>query len=119
MTQLAARGSQPRDWEELEYFLRRLETVRFHENGGQEPYESRGSRTDLWGRGSETPLCYPTFALILIPKHPNILCPNFNLLYIEEYLWYSLKYCDLCIMHDLYHRCINLLCFNQKWSYGR
>jgi hypothetical protein len=28
-------------------YLRRLETVRFQENGWQEPYESRGSRTDL------------------------------------------------------------------------
>jgi hypothetical protein len=30
-----------------------------------------------------------TLALILILKHPNILCPNPNLLYIEEYLWNS------------------------------
>jgi hypothetical protein len=29
--------------EGLEYFLRQLETVRFHENGWQEPYESGGS----------------------------------------------------------------------------
>ena len=47
MSQLAGGGSQPSDGEELEYFLRRLETARFYENGWQEPYESRGSRTVL------------------------------------------------------------------------
>ena len=46
--------------EELEYFLYRLETERSQENGWQEPCESRGSRTDLWGRGGEIPLRYPT-----------------------------------------------------------
>ncbi len=46
--------------EELDYFLRRLETARSQEDGWQEPYESRGSRTDLWGRGGEIPLRYPT-----------------------------------------------------------
>jgi hypothetical protein len=45
MSQLAGGGSQPGDWEELEYFLRRLETARFYENGWQEPNESRGSRS--------------------------------------------------------------------------
>jgi hypothetical protein len=39
--------------------LRRLETVRSHENGWQEPYESRGSRTDLRGTGGEIPPVYP------------------------------------------------------------
>jgi hypothetical protein len=29
--------------------------------GWQEPCESRGSRTDLWGRGGEIPLRYPTY----------------------------------------------------------
>ena len=47
MSQLAKSGSQPGDWEELDYFLRRLETERLQENGWQEPYESRGSRTVL------------------------------------------------------------------------
>jgi hypothetical protein len=46
--------------EELEYFLHRLETERSHENGWQEPYESRGSRTVLRGTGGETPPVYPT-----------------------------------------------------------
>ena len=45
MSQLAGGGSQPRDGEELDYLLRRLETERFQEYGWQEPYESRGSRT--------------------------------------------------------------------------
>jgi len=45
MSQLAESGSQPGDWEELVYFLRRLETERFYEEGWQEPNESRGSRS--------------------------------------------------------------------------
>ena len=44
MSQFAKSDSQPGDWEELDCFLRRLETERFQENGWQEPYESRGSR---------------------------------------------------------------------------
>jgi hypothetical protein len=28
-------------------------------NGWHEPYESRGSRTDLWGTGGEIPPVYP------------------------------------------------------------
>ncbi len=40
--------------------LRRLETVRTQEEGWQEPCESGGSRTDLWERGGEIPLRYPT-----------------------------------------------------------
>jgi len=35
--------------------VRRLEAVRFQENGWQEPYESRGSRPGLWGTGGEIP----------------------------------------------------------------
>jgi hypothetical protein len=60
MSQLAASDGQPGNWEEPGFFLRRLETVRFQENGWQEPYESRGSRTDLRGTGGETPPVYPT-----------------------------------------------------------
>lgn len=45
MSQLAISDSQPGDWEELDFFLRRLEAERFQEYGWQEPYESRGSRT--------------------------------------------------------------------------
>jgi len=41
------------------FFLCRLEAVRHRENGWHEPYESRGSRTDLWGTGGESPLVYP------------------------------------------------------------
>jgi hypothetical protein len=47
MSQLATSDSQPGDWEELDCFLRRLEAERFQEYGWQEPYESRGSRTDV------------------------------------------------------------------------
>jgi len=45
MSQLAASDGQPGNWEEPGFFLRRIETVRFQENGWQEPYESRDSRT--------------------------------------------------------------------------
>ncbi len=62
MSQLAASDGQPGNWEEPGFFLRRLETVRFQENGWQEPYESRGSRTVLRGTGGETPPVYPTCA---------------------------------------------------------
>ena len=63
MSQLAASEGQPGNWEEPGFFLRRLETARFQENGWQEPYESRGSRTDLRGTGGETPPVYPTLDL--------------------------------------------------------
>ena len=69
MRQLVASDGQPGNWEEPGFFLRRLETVRFQENGCQEPYESRGSRTVLRGTGGETPPVYPTHHL---PK-PSIL----------------------------------------------
>lgn len=63
MSQLAGGGGQPGDWEELFYFLHRLETARFQEKGWQEPYESRDSRTDLRGTGGETPPVYPTVTI--------------------------------------------------------
>ena len=47
MSQLAKSDNQPGDWEELDYFMRRLEAEMFQEYGWQEPYESRGSRADL------------------------------------------------------------------------
>jgi len=34
--------------------MRRLEAERLHENGWHEPYELRGSRTDLWGTEQAT-----------------------------------------------------------------
>ena len=64
MSQLAASEGQPGNWEEPGFFLRRLETVRFQENGWQEPYESRDSRTVLWGTGGEIPPVYPTHNLV-------------------------------------------------------
>jgi len=39
--------------------LCRLGAERPQEEGWHEPYESRGSRTDLWGTGGEIPLVYP------------------------------------------------------------
>ncbi len=61
MSQLTASDGQPRcSGGGTESLLRRLETVRFQENGWQEPYESRGSRTVLRGTGGEIPPVYPT-----------------------------------------------------------
>ena len=60
MSQLAASDGQPGNWEEPGFFLRRLETERFHANGWQEPNESRGSRSVLRGTGGEIPPVYPT-----------------------------------------------------------
>ena len=60
MSQLAVSEGQPGNWEEPDFFQRRLETVRFQENGWQEPCESRGSRTVLRGTGGEIPPVYPT-----------------------------------------------------------
>ena len=45
--------------------MRRLETVRTQEEGWQEPCESGGSRTDLWERGGEIPLRYPTRVMLV------------------------------------------------------
>jgi hypothetical protein len=68
MSQLAGGGSQPKYGEELDCFLRRLETVRFQADGWQEPYESRGSRTVAWGTGGEIPLVYPSSQPFEKPK---------------------------------------------------
>ena len=59
MSQLAASDGQPGNWEEPGFFLRRLETVRFQENGWQEPYESRGSRTVLRGGNGSNAISLP------------------------------------------------------------
>jgi hypothetical protein len=50
MSQLAASDGQPGNWEEPGFFLRRLETVRFQEEGWQERYDGRLSRTDVCPR---------------------------------------------------------------------
>ena len=47
MSQLAVSDGQPGNWEEPDFFTRRLEIVRFQANGWQEPCESRGSSTDV------------------------------------------------------------------------
>ena len=52
MSQLAVSEGQPVNWEEPNFLMRRLETVRFQEEGWQEPRESRDSCADLWGLAS-------------------------------------------------------------------
>ena len=47
MSQLAASDGQPGNWEEPGFFLRRLETARFRENGWQERHDGRLSRAVL------------------------------------------------------------------------
>jgi hypothetical protein len=47
MSQFAVSEGQPGNWEEPDLFLRRFETVRFQEEGWQEPDESTISRTGL------------------------------------------------------------------------
>jgi len=77
MSKLAASEGQPGNWEEPDFFLRMLETVRFQENGRQEPCESRGSRTDLWERGGEIPLRHPTQKFEGRKAKHNILYPPY------------------------------------------
>jgi len=60
MSQLAASEGQPGNWEEPNFLMRRLETVRDQEYGWQEPDESRDSRPDLWETGGEIPPVHPT-----------------------------------------------------------
>jgi len=60
MSQLSVSEGQPGNWEEPDFFLRMLETVRFQEKGWQEPYDRRLLRMDLWERGGEIPLRHPT-----------------------------------------------------------
>jgi hypothetical protein len=62
MSQLAVSAGQPGNWEEPGFLMRRLVTVRSQEKGWQERYDGRLSRADLWGRGGEIPLRYPTCA---------------------------------------------------------
>ena len=60
MSQLGVSDGQPGNWEEPDFFLRRLETVRFQEKGWQERYDGRPSRAVLRGRGGEIPPRYST-----------------------------------------------------------
>jgi hypothetical protein len=77
MSQLAASNGQPRKGGGgAGFFMRRLEIVRFQENGWQEPYESRGSRTDLRGTGGEIPPVYPAHHIKFMPS-PNGTCSPF------------------------------------------
>ena len=62
MSQLTASDGQPRQGGGgAGFFLCRRETARSQAEGWQEPYESRGSRTDLRGTGGEIPPVYPAF----------------------------------------------------------
>ena len=55
----------------------RLEVERLQEYGWQKPYESRGSRTDLWGTGGEIPPVHPAYKSEGTTRHHNI--PNLHL----------------------------------------
>ena len=48
--------------------LRRLEAETSQGYGWHEPYESRGSRTDLWETGGETPPVYPAVFTLTIKE---------------------------------------------------
>ena len=82
MSQLAISDGQPGNWEEPDFLLRRLETARFQEQGWQERYDGRLSRTDLWGPGGEIPLGYSTkSAQLTSPKsvwYPNHIITHFD-----------------------------------------
>ena len=64
MGQLAKRGLPTMLMGGTGFSLRRLEAVRPREKGWHEPYELRGSRTDLWGTGGEIPPVYPALAFM-------------------------------------------------------
>jgi len=75
MSQPAVCEGQPDNWEEPDFFLRRLATVRFQVNGWQERYDGRLSRTVLRGPGGEIPLGYSTLDCLIFsfPSiHPQI-----------------------------------------------
>ena len=63
MSELIGSTGQPKLGRNL-CFLCRLVAERLQEKGSHEPYESRGSRTDLWGTGGEIPPVYPAMNLI-------------------------------------------------------
>ena len=90
MSQLAARDGQPGNWEEPDFFLRRPETVRFRAESWQEPYESRGSRTDLRGTGGEIPPVYPTM-------HIYLWLISFCALNIRSKIHWDF---EICLVHD-------------------
>ena len=94
MSQLAASDGQPRySGGGTGFFLRRFETVRFHEDGWQEPCESRGSRTVLRGTGGEIPPVYPTqrfckaFILVIFADSSKGVCPVICLQYLQKVIY--------------------------------
>ena len=65
MSQLAASEGQPRlGGGGAGFFLRKLEIVRSQAECWQERHDGRLSRVDLWGRGVEIPLRYPTISVL-------------------------------------------------------
>jgi hypothetical protein len=78
MSQFAVSDGQPGNWEEPDFFMRRLEIVRFQANGWQEPYESRGSRTDL---GSGRQGCNPA------GESPAMPIARFRHAAIPQFMW--------------------------------
>ncbi|GFP37527.1 hypothetical protein HKBW3S44_01207, partial [Candidatus Hakubella thermalkaliphila] len=53
--------------------LCRLVAERLQAEGWHEPYELRGSRTDLWGTGGEIPPVYPAVLEVNAPVKPIFL----------------------------------------------
>ena len=90
MSQLAVSEGQPGNREEPDFLVRRLETVRFQEEGWQEPCESRGSCMDLWERGGEIPLRDPTHRfrhIKIFSKYDSVIQP-FN---CAGYCWKNIS----------------------------
>ena len=74
MSQLAAsEGQHRRSGGGAGFFLRRLGTVRSQEECWQERHDGRLSRVDLWGRGGEIPLRYPTRYLNFIDTNDALI----------------------------------------------
>ena len=91
MSQLAASDGQLGNWEEPDFFLRRLETVRFRTECWQEPCESRGSCMDLCGTGGEIPPVYPTPKRRMPPFYWDIEHLTFELISKYRILWNALQ----------------------------
>jgi len=73
MSQLAVSDGQPGNWEEPDFFMRRLGTVRYQEEGWQEPDESRDSCPIHWGLGAgDSPRLPGTERYIVYPiRYPK------------------------------------------------
>ena len=76
MSQLAASEGQPGNWEEPNFLMRRLETVRDQEYGWQEPDESRDSRPDL-GSGRQGCNLAGESPAMSIARFRHVVMPQF------------------------------------------